>query len=217
MFDYGAALASIARSFRTPELAVQEVALARAITNAQDRIAELTRREEPMMKTPKLVRVETIPDVQPTVSTLDTEIAQQAAVRLGYGEAAKKVYEETAEARLMCVLRELDIKPFTKQSVQAYKQAMRDKAYADYQYGGYYRPEISWKSTAISSYKKAVPTYALHTALQVQEKMPEAQFYVDELIVESRAPDPFLYVAVGKKRFYLDVWDEPTFKGERKF
>lgn len=170
-------------------------------------------RKEPQPMSANLVRVATLPKPLPVKTSLDEQLAQDAAAKLGYGPMAEEIQSKTAEARLLAALRELDIKPFTHASVAAYKAEKRATAEREHRFYSY----VSWRATELSKYKKAVPSYVLHTALQVHSKMPDAKFMVDEMITESRVPDPFLFVQIGTKtRYYLDVWDEPTFKGERQ-
>ena len=171
------------------------------------------RKEPPSMST-GLVRVATLP--KPTVIEkpgLDEQLANDAAAKLGYGPMAEEIQAKTAEARLLATLRELDIRPFTHASVAAYKAEKRNEVQRESRW-----VFATWRATELSKYKKAVPSYVLHTALRVHDKMPDAKFMVDELVVETRTPDPFLFVQIGTKtRYYLDVWDEPSFKGERQF
>lgn len=81
----------------------------------------------------------------------------------------------------------------------------------------------SWTLDHLSSYREPVPDFAIERALQVKEALPGATFYVEHLretvrgiATESKpTPDPFLILAVGHLKLYLDVWDEPKFEGRR--
>ena len=42
----------------------------------------------------------------------------------------------------------------------------------------------------------------------------ESAVFVEELTVDKRY-DPFLIVACGRERFYIDVWDEPEFETQQ--
>ena len=46
---------------------------------------------------------------------------------------------------------------------------------------------------------------------EIKERLPKVEFYVDELRAVRRY-DPFLVVACGRERFYIDVWDEHDFE-----
>jgi hypothetical protein len=56
-----------------------------------------------------------------------------------------------------------------------------------------------------------VPEFALSKAIEIKERLPKAEFYVDELKAVKRY-DPFLVVVCGRERFYIDVWDERNFE-----
>ncbi|MFB3814347.1 MAG: hypothetical protein ACE14L_09550 [Terriglobales bacterium] len=59
-----------------------------------------------------------------------------------------------------------------------------------------------------------VPEYVLSRAVAIKEKLPAANFELDQLRVEKEY-DPFLVVSCGRERFYIDVWEEPNFERER--
>lgn len=83
-----------------------------------------------------------------------------------------------------------------------------------YQGRGYVPP--SWKKFLIKDYPRRVPEFALQTAADLSEKCPEAQFYIDELQLEEKPPDPFLLVQVDHATYYLEVWNEPGFVQKRE-
>ncbi len=64
-----------------------------------------------------------------------------------------------------------------------------------------------------------LPRAALEIALQVQEKVPSALFFVHSLTHEYGSwrivpsPDPFLEVRFGSETYFVAVWDEPGFDG----
>ncbi len=65
----------------------------------------------------------------------------------------------------------------------------------------------------LREYDGEVPEYALSRALEIKERMPSAEFDVEELRVSKRY-DPFLIVHCGRERFYIEVWDEKPFEKE---
>jgi hypothetical protein len=69
----------------------------------------------------------------------------------------------------------------------------------------------TWRCTKLAKYRGAIPEFALSRAVEIKERLPKARFYVEELTVDKRY-DPFLIVACGRERFYIDVWDEPEFE-----
>lgn len=78
-----------------------------------------------------------------------------------------------------------------------------------------------WASVPIKDYVQEIPEFALSTAIQLKEKLPNADFYVVELRQESilmrkPTPDPFLVMSCGSKLYYLHVWDEPMFEYRKK-
>jgi hypothetical protein len=68
-----------------------------------------------------------------------------------------------------------------------------------------------WHLVPLRKFKGEVPEFALSKALEIKERLPKAEFYVDELRAVKRY-DPFLVVACGRERFYIDVWDEHDFE-----
>jgi hypothetical protein len=74
-----------------------------------------------------------------------------------------------------------------------------------------------WSRTGIEGYKEEGPVFALETMQEIHMRCPEAQFWVEEMHVESRLCDPFLGVTDPETRevYYLEVWDEPSFNETR--
>ena len=170
---------------------------------------------EPVPVAPTLQRVTSLPPGVPTeLLALDNEVAEQAVATLGYTAMQDRLTMARLEAKLVDTLRELDIRPFTAESVNEYKhQRQRELQSKESSYG---RTIWSWRMVPLAAYASAVPTYALQTALSIKSKMPEAQFAVDELVSTwNGLDDPFLVVHVGYVRFHIDVWDEPSFTGKR--
>ncbi|MBI2096045.1 MAG: hypothetical protein HYT43_00160 [Candidatus Taylorbacteria bacterium] len=83
------------------------------------------------------------------------------------------------------------------------------------------RRVCGWKTLSLGEYsrlKKAVPEFALQTAVEVHQRSGgKVFFFVEEFEVERRVMDPFL-IAQGPEgdTYYLEVWDEPGFKRKRK-
>lgn len=75
--------------------------------------------------------------------------------------------------------------------------------------------EWEWKRlTFAECYKRKIeiPQFALSTAVQVKEKLPNAQLFVEVLTSKNRQlADPFL-VAVYGEEVHLEVWEESRFE-----
>src|SRR3989344_5755378 len=65
-----------------------------------------------------------------------------------------------------------------------------------------------WRSFLLAQYHNQVPVHVLNKAIAIQERVPEAKFFVDELT----NGDPLLRVECGKSKFYIEVWGEPKFE-----
>jgi hypothetical protein len=74
----------------------------------------------------------------------------------------------------------------------------------------------SWVDFELCSYGSPVPHFALETAVQVKEAMPEARITVRSLIQDSAELDPFLVASSGSESYYLEVWREPHFDAKRE-
>jgi hypothetical protein len=88
------------------------------------------------------------------------------------------------------VLRELDIAPFSKKSVEKYKAKMQKIAQAKLDEDKGNDEQARWRMRNIGSYPLPIPEFALNKAVQIKEAMPEANIQVEQLEVED--PDPFL-------------------------
>ncbi|MEK7125207.1 MAG: hypothetical protein AAB864_02350 [Patescibacteria group bacterium] len=77
--------------------------------------------------------------------------------------------------------------------------------------------EWQWQRYHLKGYGRRIPERAIAKALALQELLPGAKFYVDELAVRQReivtVGDPFLVMEYGGYVLYVDVWDEPEFEG----
>jgi len=70
-----------------------------------------------------------------------------------------------------------------------------------------------WRRERLAGYRGFVPTHVLEHAISIRNAFLNAQFYVEELVVEQRRIDPFLVCSYEYEDYYLDVWDEPGFGG----
>ncbi len=75
-----------------------------------------------------------------------------------------------------------------------------------------------WRHFKLTGYDKPVPDFALDIALKIRQVEPFAEIGICELVKDKVRLnyDPFLYVNMSGKIFYLCVWDEPTFRGPRE-
>lgn len=77
----------------------------------------------------------------------------------------------------------------------------------------------AWVEEKIKEYHQPVPEFVLAKAVQIKQRIPECEIYVESL---SDHPDPFLIVAIPdgrayypvKERYYVEVWAEPKFEGK---
>lgn len=105
-----------------------------------------------------------------------------------------------SDYRLGCVLAELEIDSLDFKDVEAYK--------ASKTHGG-----MSFVRYPIATYRQEIPIHVLNKAIQIKEKLPEAEFFVDNYERNgSNAGDPFLWVSVAGWGRYVEVWDEPKFE-----
>ncbi len=78
----------------------------------------------------------------------------------------------------------------------------------------------TWHSWHLNGYIREIPEFVLETAVEVKQRCPKVVFYIEEFFVidkiEKKLVDPFLIAELGNEKYYLEVWDEPTFKGQRK-
>ena len=158
-------------------------------------------------------------------SNLLAAIALKAEAVLGYSWLRKRLGIEPGS--LSRTLDELGIEPFRIDDVRKYKKEKardaerkvlesysvraRQSGFREIPPGTYVR--ATWAVIAINQYDGKVPEFALSHALEIKERIPTAEFEVEELRVDKRY-DPFLVVCCGKERFYIDVWEEHEFESE---
>ncbi len=80
--------------------------------------------------------------------------------------------------------------------------------------------EKTWKLHPLSEYGEPVPEFALQTAVDIKKEFPDAEFYVCALEVNRVIDDPFLVLRTRfgdeERDYYLEVWNESQFEGERQ-
>ncbi len=154
-----------------------------------------------------------------------SKLALKAESILGYSGLRERL--GVAPASLTRVLEELEIEPYCPEDVKRYKA---DKVrQVEAQLWGELRGQImedlekrgvvlegtfvhaGWHLVPLRKYKGGVPEFAISKAVEIKERLPKAEFYVDELRAVKRY-DPFLVVTCGRERFYIDVWDERDFE-----
>lgn len=104
------------------------------------------------------------------------------------------------------------------------------------------RTTRSWKRKSIQEYQTTgtIPDHVLYKAIQIKEHMPEAQFEIEQLVLDREKtiipdPDPFLVVnlygqqtvsdrygdsytnPVVVESYYIEVWDERDFEKTVQF
>jgi hypothetical protein len=155
------------------------------------------------------------------------KLAISAKLVLGYHRLADLV---SAPKRLITVLRELEIEPYTQSTVEDYKVnkvrkvraeiARRKEENSRSRFHGSLR--ATWRKTAIDRYTRMIPEFALRKAVMIKEACPDAEIEIDSLVIErvraysntSRTsdPDPFLVASLGAEKYYIEVWDEKKFE-----
>ncbi|MEK7537064.1 MAG: hypothetical protein AAB584_01280 [Patescibacteria group bacterium] len=186
-----------------------------------------------------------------------------------YSEALRLQAVSSLERRASGVLKELDIEPFTPESVNAYVEAKLAEKLPENQKlrrktrtvstlgwlcgamlvvsiltilandsGGFFTVTVAvagfigglvamatttgigkwkWRRVEIERYNAKIPEYVLRKAIQVKQALPEGKLWIYALSPHSiENPlfrgDPFLELQAGKKRFFLEVWDEREFE-----
>lgn len=77
--------------------------------------------------------------------------------------------------------------------------------------------EFEWKSKKIGDYGKEIPVKALRIARDVKKALTGADLYIEYIKQKERPPqnmDPFMYIFLDGKRYYVAFWDEPKFESE---
>jgi hypothetical protein len=159
----------------------------------------------------------------PESSNLITALARKAEVVLGYSWLRKRLGIEPGS--LAHALTELAVEPFRVEDVKEYKKekARRAERQAFAEYRQRARREglialppgtcvrATWRVVPLQNYEGEIPEFALSHALEIKERIPSAEFEIEELRVEKRY-DPFLIACCGKERFYIDAWEEEDFE-----
>lgn len=138
-------------------------------------------------------------------------IAEEAATVLGYTAYSRHVAGKFG-GELGRALRELGIQPFTVESVEKYKKEVAAELRRKHPSTYYAHVTVEWKRCSLSTYNRKVEPFILSTAIEVKKRVPAAEFFVEEVRVESKPYDPFLIVKLGEESYYIGVWDEPKFE-----
>lgn len=200
---------------------------------------------------------------------LAEDLADEAYQLLGYATSQAKARQQQA---LQKTLAELDIRPFSSESVEKYKRSCEVPpnrlvttvvsgaagiglvaaivclpilvvsavtfnaslsfylALAVLVGGGFliasaaigerYVIERTWMMYDLAHYAEPVPEFALQTAIDIKKRHPDVNFYICSLEENRMVLDPFLVMRVPDgnwhQDFYLEVWNEPRFSGERE-
>ena len=197
------------------------------------------------------------------------ELADEAFQLLSYATTQSKSRRLVA---LKQTLADLDIRPFTEESVEAYKKSCEiapnsvmaaivnfasgfgliaavvclpilvisavtlhvslsfylalavliggGSLIASAAIGDRFLVERVWMMYDIAHYTEPVPEFALQTAVDIKKRHPEVSFYICSLEENRMVLDPFLVMRVPEgtwyQDYYLEVWSEPRFSGERE-
>ncbi|MBI1248223.1 hypothetical protein GC197_10355 [bacterium] len=209
---------------------------------------------------------ETGNDLQPM------QLAEEAQNLLGYDGLLEQLARPDRRRKMWQKLKELDVMPFTQESVEAYKEDAVRVPFAIWRWvadrvirlsliigvtgllgclaawvvviplasfysfaamlGGFAvaivtsivraanTPWRFWLTTDIKYYREPIPEFALHTAVELIKIDPSAKFSVCSLYEEQNSIDPFLVMQIreedGLHDYYLEVWNEPGFAGQRE-
>jgi len=147
------------------------------------------------------------------------DLALEVEDLLGYSALRK---DAKAPSKLERILQALEIDIYKPEKVLEYKGKMKEhfQAKADnadrlrIQKTGFSKTQtvVSWKMVRLDKYTKPVPEHVLRKCVQIKKAAPEAEFYVDELVEETRTLDPFMVVSLGADKAVFEVWDEPEFE-----
>jgi hypothetical protein len=185
------------------------------------------------------IRKETVGEQPTSVGPALELLAESAKAVLGYDVLAKKmesvaIVPETTCLRMTLqslgieILVERDVARYQKerlieQTTELMRKWMEDVAkhsMEEFRRGGmnqFSGPD--WRMVKISEYRQPVPEHILAKAVEVKEKMPECEIYIEHL---SDHPDPFLVVGAAAAKYswykpdehyYLAAWAEPKFEG----
>jgi hypothetical protein len=74
-----------------------------------------------------------------------------------------------------------------------------------------------WQGVWLSDYRRPIPEFVLETACRISDHMPQARFWIGELVRGQEARDPFLVVQAGtsdtvRETYYVEVFEEPRFE-----
>jgi hypothetical protein len=76
---------------------------------------------------------------------------------------------------------------------------------------------FEWKSVLIGNYPNKVPVKALRIARDVKRAFTDANIQIEYIKQKERPPqnmDPFMYICLDSKKYYIAFWDEPKFEAE---
>lgn len=162
--------------------------------------------------------------------TLAAKVAEVLKYNVLMNVMSPDLSEKSDSMELAKVLAELDIDVLNPEDVRMYQAQMqlqrtRELCEVWIAENGSMTPESynyfrgpCWNRTKIEEYKLPVPEFVLNKAVQIKEKCPEAEFYIQHL---EDHPDPFLVVEIPKagyghkERYFVEVWDEPKFEASR--
>lgn len=147
----------------------------------------------------------------PKTQDIDIDVAfhKKVAKVLGYRHGLDIAQGNTASGRLAAAFAKIGLQPFTDESVDAYREAKEKK-----------NPGFSWEDCPIEEYTRPIPEFALQTAMDLKKLLPGATFQIDELVEDKNVGDPFLVMTYpgddgDEYLYYMEVWNEPGFSGER--
>lgn len=158
--------------------------------------------------------------------SLNESLAHEAALLLGYHGLRKEL---GLDGPLGHLLHEMEIEPFTPESVKAYQEeifeAEKTKVTANFSKldsaHWVFDREVKWVRLPIAGHLDKIPPFAINTACEIARKMPQVGIFIEtfhdwkryqDRVVEG---DPFPYVELGEENYYIRCWDEPSFEAKQ--
>ena len=148
-----------------------------------------------------------------TLDTLTASIHQAAQDALGYTCSEKVNRDLDTIGELRQVLQSLGIEILNEKSVRKYQGLQVAKAYEESTSTAFdweWTSNPGWERCDLKKYKKPVPDFAIERALQIKDRCPAVEFYVEELTYRV---DPFLIAHIGREGYYIACWEEAEFAG----
>lgn len=158
-----------------------------------------------------------VPEIQSELDPELDKLADEAYMKAGYYRLRNKINEKTGRevVPFAKVLRKLDIRPFTLESVVKYKAWRLVKQFEET------GREWWWQQSSLSGFQGDIPEFVIRKTIQITEGLHKAGVYnsgvlqVEYLIDQANnLADPFLVAVFGPSRCYVEVFEEAAFEAD---